>query len=140
VRHHRPEPAQGLSGDADAELRDVTLENGADVVLTPQHAGGVAGGEERPEQFEQVGPPLNLVDDDEPREAFQRLERGRETPEIERVLEVERLCTSAGGEGPGQRRLARLTRTDERHGRVDAKRLRQSGTGADAWKHIGKYT
>ncbi len=47
VRHHDPEPAQGLGGNRDTELRDVAFEKRSNEIVTPGLARGVVGGEER---------------------------------------------------------------------------------------------
>jgi hypothetical protein len=46
VREHRPEPAQGLRGDARTELRDVALQVRADEVRAPAKTRGVGRGEQ----------------------------------------------------------------------------------------------
>jgi hypothetical protein len=106
-----------------------------------EEAGAAARAvDQDPKQVEQVGPALNLVDDDETRQGAQRLERGLEPAEVERVLEVEDLGALAGGQGAGEGGLAGLARADHRDGRVDTKGPGEIGAGAGAGNHGRHHT
>ena len=90
---------------------------------------------EDPEQLEQFGPPLDLVDDDQSRQPLQGLHRCLKTPEVDRVLEVEDFRASGGGQLSRQRCLARLARADESHDRMNAERGANGFGGSGARNH-----
>ena len=75
---------------------------------------------QNPEQFEQVGPALDFVDNDQPRKSLQRPQRRIQPTDINRVLKIEIGAWFALRDHPRKGCLAALTRTQKSRDGVNA--------------------
>jgi hypothetical protein len=81
---------------------------------------------QHPEDLEEVGAALDLVDDDKPGQALQRQHRFGQAREVIRIIEVEpvSLLVPRIGEGARQGGLSDLARTENRHDGMGAEEPR----------------
>jgi hypothetical protein len=110
------------AGEALAALLDERRRSAAENEETRRRARAVC---QYAQQREQVGPTLHLVENHEAAQATQHQLRVGEASEVGRRLEIEEMHGLGRflGQLPGQRRLARLARADQRHDGVFAQTL-----------------
>ncbi len=65
--------------------------------------------------LEQIGFPLDLIDDDEPAQIHQRELRVCEPGLIDRIFQIKKVGGASASDLPCQRRLAALARADQRN-------------------------
>jgi hypothetical protein len=90
--------------------------------------------------LEEIGPPLDFVNDCQAGEFFQRPHGRRQSANIDGVLQIEIGARPALGDQSGERSFAALARTQKSCDRVSAEGMGDTFQCARSWNHHRKFT